>query len=246
MNHGPADAVAFARELELEAEGVAEVLLFPPATSLAALRGALAERGLSSRVGLGVQNVHPAERGAYTGEISASLALASGAGFALVGHSERRHLFGETHDDTARKTAAVLAAGMTPILCVGETLGERRAGRLEEVILRQLDHVLTTAGVSDRLLDGSRFYLAYEPVWAIGTGETATPGDASEAHAILRSCLIDRLGSEHGLDVPILYGGSVKPENASELMGAPEVGGVLVGGASLDARSFSAIVQSGS
>jgi triosephosphate isomerase len=161
-----------------------------------------------------------------------------GAEFALIGHSERRHVFGETDDEVGRKVKSVLGAGLTPVICVGETLEERRAGRLEEVILRQLDAALDGVGAS-----AAEILVAYEPVWAIGTGETATPTDAAIAHAMLRSRMAERLGAERAADIPILYGGSVKPANAAELLSAPNVDGVLVGGASLDPESFAAIAE---
>jgi triosephosphate isomerase len=235
MHKGPDDTRAFLAALRPSAGARRPlVVVFPPAVSLAA---ALAARPRG--VELGVQNIHWEDQGAFTGEISAPLARAAGAEHALVGHSERRQLFGESDADVARKGAAALRAGLTPMVCVGETLAERRAGRLEAVILRQLDAALEgltgTAG-------GARFHLAYEPVWAIGTGETATPADAEAAHGILRGRLRERLGPAAS-GVPILYGGSVKPENAAELMAAGDVDGVLVGGASLDPSHFAAIVD---
>jgi triosephosphate isomerase len=190
-------------------------------------------------VALGVQNVHWEDAGAYTGELSVSMARQAGATHALVGHSERRHLFGETDPDVARKVKAVLKGGLTPVICVGETLRERQGGRLEEVILAQLDAVLPP--IQDH--PDARVILAYEPVWAIGTGETATPADASEAHGILRSRLLFALEAKRGKAVAILYGGSVKPENAGELLRASEVDGVLVGGASLDPKAFQVIAE---
>jgi triosephosphate isomerase len=182
-----------------------------------------------------VQNIHWEDAGAYTGELSAPMARAAGATHTLIGHSERRHLFGESDADVARKAAAAARHALVPVVCVGETLAERRAGRVEEVILRQVDAALEGLG-------GVEFALAYEPVWAIGTGVNATPQDAAEAHGTLRARLADRLGAR-GREVSILYGGSVKPENAGDLMAAPDVDGVLVGGASLDPRSFARIVE---
>ncbi len=235
MHHGPGRAREFGRSFtgSVTPPGVT-IGLFPPALSLAALEEAL---GPDTDVLLGVQNIHWEESGAFTGELSAPMAAAAGARLALVGHSERRHLFGETDEETARKTAAAFAAGLAPVLCVGETEAERDAGRLREVLGRQLE------AVASRLDDArlSQLVLAYEPVWAIGTGRTATPEDATEAHLLLRGGLAARLG-ERAAGVPILYGGSVKPTNAAELLRAPEVGGVLVGGASLDPESFAAIV----
>ena len=234
MHHGPAATRSFFTRLRVPDEPAVDVLVFPPSVSLAAAASAVDGW---RQVGLGVQNIHWERSGAYTGEISAAMAVEAGAAFALIGHSERRHVFGETDEEVARKVTAARAAGLVPVVCVGETLDERRAGRVEEVILRQLDHALEADGVAD-----GRLLIAYEPVWAIGTGETATPGDASAAHATLAARIHERLGARSESAVPILYGGSVKPDNAAELLAAPHVGGVLVGGASLDPESFSAIV----
>lgn len=235
MHQGPAATQAFFRKFlpGYQAAPDRVVLFFPPAVSLAAARDAMRAR---EDIELGVQNVHWEIEGAFTGEISAEMAAEAGARFVLVGHSERRHVFGETDDDTRRKVAAVLRAGLLPMLCVGETIEQRRAGRVDEVILGQLE--AATASLSREEL--GLLALAYEPVWAIGTGETATPEDASVAHAALRRWLAER-GAE---EVPILYGGSVKPENAAQLLSAPEVDGVLVGGASLDPEGFAAIASS--
>ena len=213
------------------------ILIFPPAVSLSA--AAEARRG-RPEVALGIQNIHWEPRGAYTGEHSAGMALAAGARYTLVGHSERRHVFGETDDEVGRKVSAALGEGLTPVICVGETLEERQAGRVGEVIVRQLD-----AALQDLPEGTPRFFLAYEPVWAIGTGETATPADAATAHGTLRSRLNEVCGPDGAAGVPILYGGSVKPSNVAELLAASDVDGVLVGGASLDATSFAAIAEAG-
>ncbi|MDA0329968.1 MAG: triose-phosphate isomerase [Gemmatimonadetes bacterium] len=238
MHMGPVETTAFFEALRLE--GVPsrhELLLFPPAISLlAAARAPSRDR----RIQLGVQNIHWEDQGAFTGEVSAGMAAGAGATFVLIGHSERRHVFGESDQEVALKVGAAQRNGLVPVICVGETLDERRAGRVEEVILRQLDAVLPTCGTG-----GSRFLIAYEPVWAIGTGETATPGDASAAHATLRTRLEGALGISAATRVPLLYGGSVKPGNAAELMAAAEVDGVLVGGASLDPKSFAEIASAG-
>ena len=235
MNHGPAETRAFFGDLDLPGgDGTPEVLVFPPALSLAAAREARPDA-----VGLGVQSIHWEDAGAFTGEVSAPMAKDAGATHVLVGHSERRHLFGETDDEVRRKVAAALRHDLVPVVCVGETLDERRGGRVEAVILRQLVAALESVG-SD-----APFLLAYEPVWAIGTGETATPDDASSAHATLRRRLGKSVGPERAAEIPILYGGSVKPDNAAELMAAPDVDGVLVGGASLDPVSFARIVEAG-
>ncbi len=241
MNHGPREARAFPSQLRIPDGSSAEILLFPPAISLVGLREELERAGLADRIEVGVQNVHFEDSGAYTGETSVSMAAEVGASHVLVGHSERRHIFGETDAETAKKVGAVLRGGLAPVLCVGEDLDEREAGRVEEVILRQLETVLASEAIRASLGAGARFLLAYEPVWAIGTGRTATPQDASAAHAVLRSHLVERLGSR-GPQIPILYGGSVNPDNAGDLMSAAEVDGVLVGGASLDAGDFSRII----
>jgi triosephosphate isomerase len=213
-----------------------EVVIFPPAISLPA---AALSPDRDASVALGVQNIYHEDKGAFTGEISAPMAAEAGATFALIGHSERRHVFGETDADVTRKVRAALRGRLLPMICVGEKLEERRAGKLEEVILRQLDAGL--AGLGD---SPERFMLAYEPVWAIGTGETATPRDAQDAHATLRGRLRQALG-ERAAQVPILYGGSVKPENAADLLSQADVDGLLVGGASLDPASFARIVGAG-
>jgi triosephosphate isomerase (TIM) len=233
MFKGPDAARSFCREFaQVAPAGPRTVILFPPAISLTVVRAALSEHG----VHVGVQNLHWESQGAFTGETSPTMAREAGAEFALVGHSERRHVFGETDDETARKVAAARNAGLVPVLCVGETIEERRAGRLEEVILRQLDAGLRDLGDADL----AHLLIAYEPVWAIGTGETATPDDAAQAHGLLRARLQERVG-DRAATLPILYGGSVKPDNATALLAADDVDGVLVGGASLDPRDFAKI-----
>ncbi|MBX6362350.1 MAG: triose-phosphate isomerase [Gemmatimonadetes bacterium] len=209
------------------------IVFFLPAISLTAGIEGLGDR---ADIDVGVQNIHWEPQGAFTGEISARMAWEAGARYTLVGHSERRHLFGETDEQCALKVRAALDAGLTPVLCVGETLHERRAGRVADVILRQLDAV---AGVlpPDRI---PRILLAYEPVWAIGTGVNATPEDASEAHGVLRDRLHDLVG-DAAAAIPILYGGSVKVDNAAALLRAEGVDGLLVGGASLDPSGFADI-----
>lgn len=244
MNLGPQDAARFVEDFRMpEGAQAVEFVLFPPSLSVDAVRRALDRRagdGGTPMIGLGVQHIHWESEGAFTGEISAEMALEAGAGFALVGHSERRLHFGETGDQTARRVAAAQRAGLIPLLCVGETLEERSEGNLESVLNRQLAAALSPGRVRESIEAGSRFMLAYEPVWAIGTGETATPEDAARAHAFLRERLVEHLPGS-AASVPILYGGSVKPDNAAELLAAPEVDGVLVGGASLDPGSFARI-----
>jgi triosephosphate isomerase len=227
MNHGPTAARAFVAEFTARWSPRSDrtVILFPPALSVAPVSAALGRR---SDIGLGVQNIWTEDKGAFTGETSAPMTRDAGARFVLVGHSERRHVFGETDAETALKCAATARSELTPILCVGELLAQREAGETEGVVLRQLE-----AGIS-QLSDAAvaSMAIAYEPVWAIGTGKTATPQDASVVHAEIRRALSQRIG-EQAATVPILYGGSVNPGNAASLLAAPGVDGLLVGGASL-------------
>ncbi len=209
------------------------VAFFPPSLSFAAAREATAGQ---PHIRLGVQNVYWEETGAYTGEISSRMAADAGATMAIVGHSERRHLFGETDDEAARKAHAAEAAGLTVLFCVGETLTQRDAGDAFDVVERQLNAVVSGASHPR----ASAFVVAYEPVWAIGTGRTASPDDAAEMHGRIRQILTDRFGPEADA-IPVLYGGSVKPDNAEQLLAAPNVDGLLVGGASLDAAAFATI-----
>jgi triosephosphate isomerase len=212
-----------------------EVLILPPFTALPAVREGL---GGAPRFALGGQNFYPQKQGAFTGEISPGMLLDAGATYALTGHSERRHILGESDDLVGEKTAFGLAAGLSVILCIGEKIDERRAGRLAEVLKRQL--VAGVAGVS-RDVAPERLVIAYEPVWAIGTGEVAGPKEILEAHALVRKLLFEIFGAS-GAAMRILYGGSVKPGNASEIIALDNVDGVLVGGASLTADEFGRIV----
>lgn len=243
MNHGPSETRAFFQALRVPGlPPEVRLLLFPPAISLSAARSAVDQAAPGSvHISLGVQNLHWEPAGAFTGELSAEMARSAGVSHALVGHSERRQLFGESDEDTARKVSAAYRAGLTPVLCVGETLDERRKGLLAEVLHRQLDAVLGPTELRKKVASSS-FVLAYEPVWAIGSGESADVEDAAEAHGLLRRHLVERLGRPAGVGIPILYGGSVSPANAGDLLAASEVNGVLVGGASLDAESFAGIV----
>jgi triosephosphate isomerase (TIM) len=219
MHKGPAETAAFCRALRERLAGLegVDVSVCPPFVSLAAAVQALA----GTEIAVAAQNVHWEEQGAFTGEVSAVMLRELGVYGAIVGHSERRQLFGETDEGVARRTAAALEAGIWVIACVGETEDERERGDTESVLSRQLSV----------LQEHDQLVVAYEPVWAIGTGKTATPEQAQEAHAFIRG----------RLDVPILYGGSVKPENAAELLAQPDVNGALVGGASLDVELFAAI-----
>ena len=212
----------------------ATVILFPTALALSTAREAAVDR---PDILFGVQNIYWESNGAFTGEISAPLAREAGAAFALVGHSERRHVFGESPQDTARKVDAALAGGLSPVLCVGETLEEREAGNAAAVVEEQLRAVFGAL----RAEEAERMLVAYEPVWAIGTGRTASPEDAAEMHARIRSFLAGVVRPDVAATTPILYGGSVKPENVAELLAAGDVDGVLVGGASLDPAGFARI-----
>ena len=237
MNHGPAAATAFAeRFLDLTGPVPHRGLwFFPPAVSLAALSAAVRSR---PDIRVGAQNVHWEPKGAFTGELSIPMVQESGAVVVLVGHSERRHLFGETDEQVARKAAAVLKAGLELLVCVGETLGEREGGRTEPVILRQLEPLFDKVAPED----WSRVVIAYEPVWAIGTGRNATPDDAAQVHELIRFTAARR-GVPGRLS--ILYGGSVNAGNVLALLARPELDGVLVGGASLDPDGWAELVGLG-
>jgi triosephosphate isomerase len=237
MNHGPTDARAFLRTFlaHYARRPDRQVIFFPPAPTLAAVIDMLKER---PDILVGVQNIHWEDKGAFTGEISAPLARDAGAHFTLIGHSERRHVFGETDDETAKKMAAAARSRLLPVLCVGEKIEERERGEAEAVVLRQL-----RAGASlVQPHDLATMLVAYEPVWAIGTGKTATPEDATAMHAVVRRELRQLLGEKGGV-VPILYGGSVNRGNAAALLAAPGVDGLLVGGASLDPDAWTSIVR---
>lgn len=238
MHKGPAETREFfASFLELyPLHEDRTVAFFPPAISLQAARAALGER---TDILLGVQNIYWEKKGAFTGETSAGMAADAGAQLVLVGHSERRHVFGETTEETVRKVRAALDAGLQAMLCVGETIEQRRAGDEERVVREQLGPVLENLSAEDTV----RLSIAYEPVWAIGTGETASPEDAAAMHRSIREQLRQHLGPDAAGEIPILYGGSVSPDNARELLAQPNVDGVLVGGASLDPQRFAAICQ---
>ncbi len=237
MQVDPGEARGYAeRFLGTTAPAVGRALwFFPPAVSIQAAAGAFARR---EDIRVGAQDVHWEPKGAFTGATSIPLARAAGAAGALVGHSERRHVFGETDEETGRKVRALLAAGLTPFLCVGEKLEERETGETEAVVLRQLRAGLEGVSAADL----PRLVLAYEPVWAIGTGKNATPDDAARVHAVLRLAL-QGLGAKGR--IPILYGGSVNKGNALALLAQPELDGVLVGGASLDPDGWAEIVALG-
>ena len=211
-----------------------EILLIPPYTSLE--RAArLLER---TTVELGGQDLYFEESGAYTGAVSGEMIRASGCRYVLAGHSERRHVFGDDDATVARKLRAALTADLLPILCVGEVLEERKAGRTDAVVASQLEAAFADVAEAET----KRITVAYEPVWAIGTGETATPDQAQEAIAGIRRHLTERFGASSAESIRILYGGSVKPENTADLIAQPDIDGLLVGGASLDPDAFARIV----
>ena len=215
--------------------GLVQVAVCPPYISLDAVFGAL--RG--SAVRLGAQNMHHADAGAYTGEVSASMLRSVGCHYVILGHSERRQYFGETDAGVNAKAKQALAHDLTPIVCVGETLDERKAGRERDVVQTQVAGALDGVAVDDP----ARLIIAYEPVWAIGTGETATPDQAQAMHAFIRSLLGQSFGGDFVRDVHLLYGGSMKLANAESLLLQQDVDGGLIGGASLKADAFSAIVR---
>jgi triosephosphate isomerase (TIM) len=212
-----------------------EIVVCPPYTSAAAAIEAVQ----GSSVAIGVQSVHWKADGAYTGEISAAMLLSLGVTHVIVGHSERRQYFGETDDTVNLRLKTALEAGLTPICCVGEVLEEREAGLCDDVLRRQCVRAFHAISAKK----AAKLVVAYEPVWAIGTGKTATPEIAAEAHAVIRREAAGVFGEEFAANLRILYGGSVKPDNATELMAQEEIDGALVGGASLDPKSFAAIVK---
>lgn len=212
-----------------------EVVVFPAATSIPAAVQAAEETAIR----IGGQNCYWQREGAYTGEISCSMLQSAGATWVLVGHSERRQYFHETDADVLKKTQAAIAAELTPLVCLGERLEEHKAGRAAEVLIRQF--AAGIAGLTEEQF--ARIVIAYEPIWAIGTGQTATPEIAAQAHRWIRSEAQKRFGLDAAQHVRILYGGSVKPDNIAGLMREPEIDGTLVGGASLDPQSFLKIVK---
>ena len=212
-----------------------EIVICPPFTSLATA----VDLAKGTRIQIGAQNIAWAKEGAFTGEISGPMIGAVGATYTLVGHSERRHYFCETDETVLKRTQAALEAGLTPIVCVGERLEERESGNTEKVLVSQC--IGGIAGLSEAQF--AKIVIAYEPVWAIGTGKTATPEIAADAHRVIRNEVRTRFGKEAAEAVRILYGGSVKPDNVKTLMAQPEIDGSLVGGASLDPVSFASIVN---
>ncbi|HEY0841064.1 MAG TPA: triose-phosphate isomerase [Vulgatibacter sp.] len=236
MHLGIDEGRALVRELRGMLEGVegVRVAVAPPFTAIHAVASELA----GSSIEVAGQDLHWESQGAFTGEVSAGMLRDAGASCVIIGHSERRQYFGETDETVGKRVRAALAAGLTPIVCVGESLGDREAGRTLDVVGTQVKQGLAGLAADDL----AKLVLAYEPVWAIGTGKTATADQAQEVHAAIRGMLRE-LGGDVADSIAIQYGGSVKPENAAELLSQPDVDGALVGGASLQAASFAAIVR---
>lgn len=238
MYKTPADTKAFFEKfLPLVASSThCEIVICPPFVNIAAAVDAVK----GSRVEVGGQNLHwITKEGAFTGEVSGPMLKASGAEWVIIGHSERRQYFGETDASVLKRTVAALESGLKPIVCVGEMLAEREAGETDAVLRTQFEGGI--AGLTPEQF--AQIVIAYEPVWAIGTGKTATPEIAADAHRVLRGLVTAKFGTDAGNAIRILYGGSVKPDNVKGLMAQPEIDGALVGGASLEAASFGSIVN---
>ena len=237
MNETIAEAIALVEALKAEVQGVSgvDIAVAPTFTALDRVAGALK----GSNIQLAAQNVHWEKSGAFTGEIAAAMLSEIGCAWAIIGHSERRQFFGETDEGVNKRARAAIESGIGAIVCVGETLDEREAGKTLEVVGRQV-----TEGLKGMSAEDSRLLvIAYEPVWAIGTGKVATTAQAQEVHAHIRQLLKAQFGDEAGAAVRIQYGGSVKPSNAAELLAQPDINGALVGGASLKAADFAAIIK---
>ena len=235
MNMTPAEAERLVAELiPLVKDAACEVVVCPPYVDLALVGKLL----VGTNIKLGAQNIHWAPKGAFTGEISADMLLAMGVSHAIVGHSERRQYFGETDETVNKRARAALAADITPIICVGETLEQRESGSTNEIVSAQVNKAL--CGMSEA--DAERVVLAYEPIWAIGTGRTATSEQANDTIAVIRA-EVRRMFGAAADKMRIQYGGSMKPQNAKELMAMSEIDGGLIGGASLKANDFAAIVH---
>lgn len=236
MNCTIPDALELVKRLKIMVSQVKgrEIVVAPSFTALSSVSRALTGTSMT----LAAQNLYWEDKGAFTGEVSAEMLLDAGCDYVIVGHSERRQLFAESDEWVNRKVEAAISAGLIPIFCVGETLAEREMGETFSVIERQL-----TTGLKDvSITDPDDLVIAYEPVWAIGTGKTATPGQAQEVHSYIREVL-KKIFNEAAYDIRVLYGGSVKPDNIDELMTKPDIDGALVGGASLKADSFARIVN---
>lgn len=239
MNNNLSEAVKLVSDLKLELEGKeinTEVIVAPPFTSLEAVNSLLK----GTKIKLAAQNMHPSDSGAFTGEISASMLKSVGCSYVILGHSERRTIFNESDDFINQKVKQAFSNGLTPILCCGESLEERQNGTTFSVIEKQLTNCLTDLS-KDQI---EKTVIAYEPIWAIGTGKTASPEQAQEVHAFIRKLLTEISNESVASNVTIQYGGSVKPENATELLSKPDIDGALVGGACLKADSFKDIILS--
>jgi len=253
MNKTSSEAVELVKKLKLLVKDAdskkREIVVCPPFTALSDVAKELADKNNKNKdnnmnIALGAQNLHFEESGAFTGEVSAQMLKEAGCKYVIIGHSERRQLFGETNQSVNKKIFAALKHGLTPIVCFGETLAEREKNKTKDVIKKQITESLN--GI-DQANDGDNNFnwivIAYEPIWAIGTGKTATPGQAQEVHASIRKLLEELSGKKTADSTRILYGGSVKPENIKSLMMQKDIDGALVGGASLDVESFTEIVK---
>ncbi len=236
MNMTPDEAKALVTELiPLVKDAKAEVVVCPPYVDLAVVQPLIA----GTNIKLGSQSIHWAAKGAFTGEVSADMLKAFGVSYAIIGHSERRQYFGETDESVNARAKAAIAAGITPIICVGESLDQREAGETDAFVSGQ-----TVAALKDiSAADAEKLVIAYEPIWAIGTGKTATNEQANETVGVVRAAVASVYGKETAEKVRIQYGGSMNPKNASELMAMPEIDGGLIGGASLKAEDFSKVVN---
>ncbi|MDP1819629.1 MAG: triose-phosphate isomerase [Acidimicrobiales bacterium] len=243
MHHNHFEALQMVQKLAYlltaEDHAAVDVSVHPPFTDLRTVQTYFMSEKEQIPIALGAQHCHWEEKGAFTGEVAPAMLAKLDVAYVIAGHSERRELFGETDEQVNRKAAAIYTAGMTPILCCGETLDEREAGATEAKVRSQVEAGL--AGLSPEQVGG--MVIAYEPIWAIGTGRTASSDDAQAVCALVRSVVADRSGADAAAAVRIQYGGSVKPTNAAELMAQPDIDGALVGGASLDADDFARIVQ---
>ena len=232
-----ADTRAFFDAVKPLVAGVSDcdMVIAPPFTDIPAA----VESAKGTRIAISAQDVYWEEEGAFTGQISTGMLVEAGCKYVIVGHSERRQFFGDTNETVAKKAKAALAAGLTPIVCIGEMLADREAGNTEKVIEAQFQGSVGALTAEEF----SRILIAYEPVWAIGTGRTATPEIAAAVHKFVRQCAAGKFSAQHALALRILYGGSVKPDNIKGLMAQEELDGALVGGASLDAKSFASLVK---
>lgn len=238
MNKIAGEAIAFARDLKVKILNIrkTEIIVCPPFTALAMVNDILKD----SRAEVGAQNVHWEASGAFTGEISAEMIASTGCRHVIIGHSERRQYFAETNQIVNKKLTHVLTTSLKPIVCIGETLDQRQSGQTQAVIQKQLEEGL--AGLTKDQID--RVVLAYEPVWAIGTGVTASPEQAEEVHNFIRNWIANHFGKQAADSIRILYGGSVKPDNIRDLLSQPDIDGGLIGGASLNLASFVEMIKS--